>query len=527
MPEANHPQNQNSPKLPDSMGASADLSHFTDVVAFPTKASEDDWETVDFPNAISVDALSPTEVPGDAVSSDISLENHSPDLIPPETTALEDSGAGTPFNPFNPVDHRETSSFNTANWIQGPSFVIHRHPSENFPESAHQTHPQDPETLTDPQETYSSSRSKHNQDLTDRVVELEIALAHCQKTLQEQETLIHQQTQDLKTAQKQVTRLFSKLELAHQILQQQEVMAESLKSQWHQSQLRLAEMERECALTQQRYNDSCHQLMLSENMCRELRSRLHRQQRHTLQFKTALERCLEMTVGKDMRDNQNHFTNPLPTLNSDLLNSSLHTSPVRPWSAPPESSTETDPALPHTTSEQEEWAKELIQKLEQLGHFNTSHSKSTASELPTENNPSVPPAIPNTPPPVFPHLQTYWHIASEYPPVPETPSDQTETTSTPSPADHLRPDFATLDQTPETEESFTDAPTSTDAVIDEDADIPEANLEEHWHDGHQWQVKPETPNLNPSSNWPAPLVYPQRPLKKPPSLAAIQLPSFS
>jgi hypothetical protein len=36
-------------------------------------------------------------------------------------------------------------------------------------------------------------------------------------------------------------------------------------------------------------------LMQAENICRDLRSRLHRQQRYTLQFKAALEKCLDVS----------------------------------------------------------------------------------------------------------------------------------------------------------------------------------------------------------------------------------------
>lgn len=507
MSEANHPQNQNSPKFTESTGASADS------LAFPPKPSDDDWETVDFPHAISIDSLFKKEVPGNDSLSDSRDITNQAEINPLETSGNQATATDPTTSIFQTTDlpfpeshHSETAQFNTQDWIQGPSFVIHRHLMSTDSTNSNNSEPLTPHS------------ENTQQDLNNRVIELEAALSQCKKTLQEQETLIHQQTQDLRTAQKQVTRLFSKLELAHQILQQQEVMAESLKAQWHQSQLRLAEMERECALTQQRYNESTHQLMLSETLCRELRSRLHRQQRHTLQFKTALERCLEMTLRKDIGDAQNSFANSAhQNFNSELWNSSLHTSPVQPWSAPPEASEEHSHSLSATSAE-EEWAKELIQKLAEFGN-------STPAPTNSPDFPPAPPTVPETSPPVFPHLQTYWHITSEQPPAaPESVASESSVTekSHPSETNTLPPDFSTLDQT----EVIPDNPFSAEDFTESVAEVPESELEEQWQQAQQWQAKIQPPAPKTASNWPAPLVYPQRPLKKPASLAAIQLPSF-
>ena len=109
-----------------------------------------------------------------------------------------------------------------------------------------------------------------------------------------------------------------------------------LTAQLENSQQRVAQLERECSLTQASYNEQSHQLVQVENTCRELRSRLTRQQRHTLQLKVALEKCLEVPVPNyqsqvdtewesgDLRD-----TPCLPPISPQVQ-------PIQPWSAPPQ-----------------------------------------------------------------------------------------------------------------------------------------------------------------------------------------------
>jgi hypothetical protein len=188
-----------------------------------------------------------------------------------------------------------------------------------------------------------------NRDLLQRLAQLETALEESQNTLQNRETLLEQRTAELETTQEQLTRLFGKVEVSHQTLQSQEILVESLRSNLATSQARLAAVERECASTVQRYNEQLHQLVVTENLCRELRSRLHRQQRHTLQFKAALERSLEMPHIKppivDPPDNvDDTATAQLESLLAAVKSSQVpvppafNASPVKPWSEPAEHS---------------------------------------------------------------------------------------------------------------------------------------------------------------------------------------------
>lgn len=73
----------------------------------------------------------------------------------------------------------------------------------------------------------------------------------------------------------------------------QRLLVDAIRNKLDAYQERILQMEQEQALTQQRYQEKTHQLQQIEHTCQELRSRLQRQQRHALQFKAALEKCLE------------------------------------------------------------------------------------------------------------------------------------------------------------------------------------------------------------------------------------------
>lgn len=138
-----------------------------------------------------------------------------------------------------------------------------------------------------------------NSALMDRVTQLEEALECSQTALQAevsrtQEVQTVYNAQDWSAVQEQVTTLFNQLEFAHQTNQRQQILIETITGQLENSQERVAQLEREAALIQQRYNEQAQILNKSEATCRDLQSRLQRQQRYTLQFKAALEKSLDV-----------------------------------------------------------------------------------------------------------------------------------------------------------------------------------------------------------------------------------------
>jgi hypothetical protein len=156
--------------------------------------------------------------------------------------------------------------------------------------------------------THSSPLEQENRELRDRLQQLEQDMAQQQiqfqleiaRSLQSEGVTSQEsehpdsQFEELQKAQAQIERLFQELEHSQQTAQRQQILVETLSLQLESSQERIAQLERDCALAQQRYNDQVQQLQQVENTCHDLRTRLHRQQRQTLQFKAALEKCLEM-----------------------------------------------------------------------------------------------------------------------------------------------------------------------------------------------------------------------------------------
>lgn len=137
--------------------------------------------------------------------------------------------------------------------------------------------------------------------LMDRVSQLEEALESSQNALQDEVGRTQDapsqdwtNAQDWATVQDQVTNLFNQLEFAHQTNQRQQILIETVTGQLENSQERVAQLEREAALIQQRYNEQSQQLVKAEHTSRDLQARLQRQQRYTLQFKAALEKSLEV-----------------------------------------------------------------------------------------------------------------------------------------------------------------------------------------------------------------------------------------
>ncbi|MGK7889211.1 MAG: hypothetical protein AB4042_07740 [Leptolyngbyaceae cyanobacterium] len=96
------------------------------------------------------------------------------------------------------------------------------------------------------------------------------------------------------TPQEQVAQLLNHLEFSQQANQRQNIRIESLSMQLEDSQAHIAQLEAENQELQQRYGDRTCRLNQLEEDCRDLRLRLQRQQQYTLQFKAALEKCLEV-----------------------------------------------------------------------------------------------------------------------------------------------------------------------------------------------------------------------------------------
>jgi hypothetical protein len=370
---------------------------------------------------------------------------------------------------------------------------------------------------------------QRNRRLLDQVTQLKTALKEKQEALhsevmrsRDRETLLAQQTEELNIVQEQLTRLFHTLESSHQAAQRQQILIETLSEQLQSSQERIAQLERECALTQQRYNEQSHQLLQAANTCRELRTRLHRQQRQTLQFKAALEKSLEMSTPSNSAGKQQ------PHQKSGITNPSVvpKAQPIKPWSAEPELLEDTSnidtiwnrpiPLAPLSAvsfSEAEPIDVRRIEETDSLSVADTSDSVETAIASSQESA--------DTEMELEQELLAEMTFLAEASGLSELQSDLADAQAplTPEPETNL-------DESEAPVQYLSDAQETPSPEYTTELDIETETLsEEVWGDSTREPAQPNEVVL-PQSNWPSPVLYPLRPPKKRKSLAAIDLPSF-
>ncbi|MEB3226271.1 MAG: hypothetical protein VKJ86_10775 [Synechococcus sp.] len=169
---------------------------------------------------------------------------------------------------------------------------------------------------------------QHNRELVKTVVQLEEALAESQEKLQAHiirsrnaDSLISQQSDDLNVSQQQISQLGQELENAKQNARKYQEMLAELEYKFQASQTQLAKIERECALLQESYNEQQQKLFAAEQEIKDLQVRLQRQQRYTLQYKSALDECAELPA-----TDHNH---------SNVEAQMPKTQNIQPWSESP------------------------------------------------------------------------------------------------------------------------------------------------------------------------------------------------
>jgi hypothetical protein len=180
-----------------------------------------------------------------------------------------------------------------------------------------------------------------NDVLLQKVSELEEALERSQTALQAE--IDHSQfgnhtangqgatTQTSRPTDRQIAKLVTELELSNQALQRQQVLNETLQASLNMSQEKLSQLEHECTLLQQQHTDESQALFQAEANCRDLRARLHRQQRYTMQFKAALEKCLN--VSADSNTLTHHFVSVTDSPSVATSVAMPKTPNIQPWAS--------------------------------------------------------------------------------------------------------------------------------------------------------------------------------------------------
>ncbi len=188
-----------------------------------------------------------------------------------------------------------------------------------------------------------------NSNLSERVTQLEQALTDCLKALQIHKkysrvtkSMLTQKTQELAATQEQIKCLSEETAASHQTIQLQQTLIESLTAELQNTQERFAQLEWEYYLTQASYKEQSGQMIQTEHTCRELRTRLKRQQYYTLQLKVALEKCLETPASRyQSKVNVEHIPTDLKSEQRLQVHSFFSKAEsIPPWSAQPQFLTE-------------------------------------------------------------------------------------------------------------------------------------------------------------------------------------------
>ncbi|BFM40161.1 hypothetical protein [Synechocystis sp. LKSZ1] len=170
-----------------------------------------------------------------------------------------------------------------------------------------------------------------HQALQQKVQILELALAEAEQQLsgqdrrtQSNDDLIQQQAEALKTAQEQLAHTVAELTVYQQEAQHQQFQVETLAEDLARSQQQVQEFEQECQRLRQDQALQSQQMAALEHQTQDLQARLQRQQRYTLQYKSALEQCLTQPNFQPSSD----IASAIAALTGKL-------SEIRPWSSSP------------------------------------------------------------------------------------------------------------------------------------------------------------------------------------------------
>ncbi|MEC4986193.1 MAG: hypothetical protein SAJ37_22495 [Oscillatoria sp. PMC 1068.18] len=179
---------------------------------------------------------------------------------------------------------------------------------------------------------------QRNRELLKKVSELEQNLAASHEEVQSlsmrnqsAEKAIAKQAAESQTNQEQLARFFRELESAHQVSQRQQILIETLSEQLETSSDRISQLETEYSLLKQAYDDQARHLSQTEAQSDELTARLQRQQRQTLQYKAALDKCLEVTPETINADSEPE--NQLNEVSPRNVVAFTKAQPIQPWSA--------------------------------------------------------------------------------------------------------------------------------------------------------------------------------------------------
>lgn len=159
-----------------------------------------------------------------------------------------------------------------------------------------------------------------NDVLLAKVSQLEESLERSQAALQAE--IDH--SGRLPQSDREIVQLVTELEQSNHALQHHQQLNKTLQTELAVSREHAIRLEAEHAALLQQSTAQSQELLQANTNCRDLRARLQRQQRYTLQFKAALEKCLSMSAETPNSGVANVDTNGIAAVMPK-------TEEIRPW----------------------------------------------------------------------------------------------------------------------------------------------------------------------------------------------------
>ncbi|WP_124972426.1 hypothetical protein [Aphanothece sacrum] len=236
-----------------------------------------------------------------------------------------------------------------------------------------------------------------NQELLETVVQLESALATSRQQLREQIQRSRKIELEKVDPQEQSSHLLEQLKASQDNNQRQKSQIGTLIEQLNTIQQQFAQLERECALIKEEYQDKNNQLIISQRQVGELQTRLHRQQRYTLQYKAALDECLSNCATKAQTQTPAIAQSSGPILDPKIM-------PIQPWSNQGQSPDESESSVsvsPKSISSIDETLEELFNITQEMPEIaqNSERGRETSQESPGMMVPSRQSLVMNSPVP--------------------------------------------------------------------------------------------------------------------------------
>lgn len=227
-------------------------------------------------------------------------DNNSPDKRNKTSDAFSSQGAQLPN------EQLDNNSWQTVNF---PGTIAIDHPSESTPylrtnamDSSSTQHQGNSTVSVKESSEHDNQRevellnlvrdlNECNDVLLAKISQLEESLERSQTALQAEIDRSGGSSGD-----REIVQLITELEQSNQALQHQHVLNETLQTELTAVRERAKHLETEHITLRQQVAEHSQELLQANTSCRDLRARLQRQQRYTLQFKAALEKCLSMSA---------------------------------------------------------------------------------------------------------------------------------------------------------------------------------------------------------------------------------------